>query len=61
LVAHGVTLTAQVAALQTQLAALQATVASLRVQLAGITAERDEYVNLFRVADLEIAILEKAK
>jgi hypothetical protein len=44
-----------------QSAALAAIVASLRTQLAGITAERDVYENLFRVADQEIATLEKSK
>jgi hypothetical protein len=38
---------------------LAAVVASLRTQLAGITAERDVYENLFRVADQEIATLER--
>jgi hypothetical protein len=47
--------------LAAQLAAAQATITSLRTQLAGITAERDQYEALFRVADQEIAILEKAK
>ena len=46
---------------QAQVAALTAVVASLRTQLAGITAERDRYEALFRVADQEIAALEQKK
>lgn len=47
--------------LAAQIAALQAVIVSLRVQLAGITAERDRYEQLFRVADQEIATLETKK
>jgi hypothetical protein len=40
---------------------LAAEVASLRAQLAAVTFERNEYINLFRIADQEIAALEAKK